>query len=344
MCHQCAMWPDDMLKMLYFVSDNHRMRPLVNKASTRLAKAFRPKTQAAYTAMLKVFVAFCIHMKVELCKLNVNVVLAFLECLLHNQCSTVMIANYVSALKAKCIVHNLQYGLFDSLKVKYFLKSVRQNRPLHVVPHNIVDIEVLHKICKECDKIYMGAVFKAMFLVGFFGFMRLSNLAPHALRDFDPSRHFTGEDLFFTKKFAKLLIKWTKTWQNRNKVHIISLPRLHSLICPVSALKRLSKLYTFSSSTSLFQYRNNKVWLPMTDSKVRKCLKHINVKLGLHPSFFTFHSFRRSGATLAYNSHIPIRDIQSHGTWSSDCVWRYIQADHKYGEQLASTLATVINS
>ena len=132
-----------------------------------------------------------------------------------------------------------------------------------------------------------------------------------------------GEDLFL-KKFAKLLIKWTKTVQNRDKIHIISLPRLHSSICSVAALKRLTKLYAFSSSTSLFQYRNNKVWLPMTDSKVRKCLKYINVKLGLHPSFFTFHSLRRSGATLAYNSHIPICDIQSHGTWSSDCVWRYI--------------------
>ena len=330
--------------MLYCVVDNRRMQHLVQKASTRVGKAFRPKTQAAYTAMFKkVFIAFCIHMGVQLCKLNVNVILAFLECLLHNQCSAVMIANYVSALKAKCVVHNLQYNLFDNLKIKYFIKSVKQNRSLHVMPHNIVDVECLHKICKECDSIYMGPVFKAMFLVGFFGFLRLSNLAPHALREFDPSRHFTGEDLFFTKRFAKLLIKWTKTLQNRDKVHIISLPRLRSRICPVKALKQLSKLYTFSSSTSLFQYKNNKVWLPMTDSKVRKCLKYINVKLGLHPSFYTFHSFRRSGATLAYNSHIPIRDIQSHGTWSSDCVWRYIQADHKYGEQLAATLASVID-
>ena len=84
--------------MLYFVSDSHMMRPLVNKASTRLSKAFRPKTQASYTAMFKVFIAFCIHVKVELFKLDVNVVLAFLVCLLHN--------------------HGL-YGLFDNLKVKY---------------------------------------------------------------------------------------------------------------------------------------------------------------------------------------------------------------------------------
>ena len=66
-------------------------------------------------------------MKVELSKLNVNLVLQFLECLLHNQCSPAMIANYVSALKAKCVVHYLQYDLFDNLKVKYFLKSTLHN-------------------------------------------------------------------------------------------------------------------------------------------------------------------------------------------------------------------------
>ena len=67
------------------------------------------------------------------------------------------------ALKTKCSVYNLKYGLLDNLKVKYFLKSVKQNRPLHVNPHNIIDIHILDKIWKECDKLYMGVVLKAMF-------------------------------------------------------------------------------------------------------------------------------------------------------------------------------------
>ena len=74
-----------------------------------------------------------------------------------------MVANYVSAFKAKCVVYNLKYGLFDNLKVKNFLKSVKQNRPLHVNPHNIIDIHMLDKIGKECNKLYRSDVFKAMF-------------------------------------------------------------------------------------------------------------------------------------------------------------------------------------
>ena len=72
-------------------------------------------------------------------------------------------------------------------------------------------------------------------------------------------------------------------------------------------------------------------------------LKQINLHLGLHPSHFTFHSLRRSAAMFAFNAHVPIQSIQRHGTWTSNCVWSYIQADQSTGEQLASALADVIN-
>ena len=102
-------------------------------------------------------------MKVDLHKLNVNVVLAFSEYLFAISCSAAMVANHISALKVKGVIFNLKYELFDSLKVKFFFKSVEQRRPLHVASHNIIDIHMLKKICKECDKLYMGVMFKAIF-------------------------------------------------------------------------------------------------------------------------------------------------------------------------------------
>ena len=67
------------------------------------------------------------------------------------------------------------------------------------------------------------------------------------------------------------------------------------------------------------------------------------MSLGLNPHFFTFYSFRRSGATFAYNSQVPIQQIKHHGTWSSEIVWRYIQADHSAGENVALSLAAAID-
>ena len=55
-----------------------------------------------------------------------------------------------------------------------------------------------------------------------------------------------------------------------------------------------------------------------------------------------FHSFWHSGATFAYNSHIPIGDIKHHGSWALDCVWMYIQRGHKKGEDIVRRFADVL--
>ena len=107
------------------------------------------------------------------------------------------------------------------------------------------------------------------------------------------------------------------------------------------ALRALFRSYSMSAHTSLLQKQGLN---SLTDSRVRKAFKHINVSLGYRPGYFTFRDLRRSGATYVFNSHVPIQAIKRHGTWSSDCVWRYIQSDHASGERLANALATSINA
>ena len=195
-----------------------------------------------------------------------------------------------------------------------------------------------------CDLVTFPQVFRAAFLLGFFAFLRLSNLVPHAVGEFDFTRHLTGDDIFFTSKYAKVMIKWSKTIQTRDRIQCLTLPKLtNRSICPYTALKNLFKLYPMSGLSPLFQIQNSQGLHPLTDSRVRKTLKYINTHLGLRPNFFTFHDFRRSGATFAYHSHIPMQEIKRHGTWSSECVWDYIQSDHSSGETLADALAKSIN-
>ena len=80
----------------------------------------------------------------------------------------------------------------------------------------------------------------------------------------------------------------------------------------------------------------------MTDSRIRKTLSKLNQKLGLTKIFYTFHAFRRSGATLAYKAHVPIQGIKDHGTWTSDCVWRYIQSDESRPSQVAQAFRDLL--
>ena len=109
--------------------------------------------------------------------------------------------------------------------MRYLLKSVKINRPIVLTKKHIIDLAVLNDTVVQCDNMYLGEVFKVVFLLPFFLFLRLSNIAPHSLTSFDSSCDLCAGDIIFTKRFLKVIIKWTKTIQARDKVHLLTLPR-----------------------------------------------------------------------------------------------------------------------
>ena len=132
-----------------------------------------------------------------LADVNVKFILSFLECLVQSQCSCSMVENYVSAIKANFILYELPFAVLSHPKVKYFIKSLKINRPLTLKTRNLIDLQILRRLSEACLHLPQGQVYRVVFLTGFFAFMRLSNLAPHSLTTFDPTRHLTGHDVFF---------------------------------------------------------------------------------------------------------------------------------------------------
>ena len=106
------------MQLLYFVSKNVSLESLSEKAAARTQAAFRPKTKQAFSRKFRIFLNFCICMEVEINSTDVKVVLSFLECLVVNKCSTTMISNYVSVIKACFVLYDLPYHLLDHPKVK----------------------------------------------------------------------------------------------------------------------------------------------------------------------------------------------------------------------------------
>ena len=195
-------------------------------------------------------------MSIAVENIDVNGMLAFLECLTYNQTSVNMLANYLVAIKANFNVLGLNAAILEDKRLKYYLRSIKLNRPVCLSTKNVILVEILQKIVRCCDTLYMGSIFKAVFLVAFFGFFRLSSLAPHSFVAFDIARHLAAGDIFFSKKFVKILVKWTKTLQTHDQIKIISLPNLgKSPLCPYHALKRVLTMYN-PSKMNLFSNIN----------------------------------------------------------------------------------------
>ena len=122
---------------------------------------------------------------------------------------------YLSAIRAMHIAHGLETAPFKDERLPLFLKAIRIHRPFQprVLAH--LDISLLEKIIHLCDHMQFSQVFKPLYLLMFFSFLRISNVLPHAVNQFDFTRHLARGDVISGATGAVLLIKWSKTLQNR---------------------------------------------------------------------------------------------------------------------------------
>ena len=235
--------------------------------------------------------------------------------------------------------------MFQDMQIKYYQKAVQLTAPMNVKFKKIIDIPLLLKIVEQCNFTYMGQVFKPLYLLAFYSFLRMSNLVPHSMAAFSPLKQLAQGDIIFKPGKMVVLVKWSKILQYAKDVKLITVPAITgSPLVPVSAISNLLLLTPRGSNVPLFQYKVSNNWVPLTDARVRRHLNLILERLGLANAGFTFHSFRRSGATFAFNNDVALQNIQRHGTWTSDCVWGYITDSADCGEQVADVFRTKLSS
>ena len=276
--------------------------------------------------MFKDFLSFLVLIDQPINQVNTTTLLSFMEFMVQSNFSHANIANHVSGLRASYILHGLSTDIFKDERIPLFLKSLQINAPFSPTVRVTISVDMLMDIIRVCDKLRHPVLFKALYVFCFFSFLRLSNILPHAIRQYDVTRHLARGDVIITSDKCSVIIKWSKTNQKRKDYHTISLPCLgKSPICPLAAMTRMYKAYPASKNDPLFLVWSANRLQTLTDSVARKHLKKVCLLLDIKPSL-TFHSFRRSGTTWAFHKGVPLEHIMSHGLWSSEAVWRYIQS------------------
>ena len=315
------------------------------RATNRLKLAFADSTSRSYHAKFRIFLSFCAFAAIDINQISPLEILTFLEFLTFNKVSFSGLSNYLSAIKSSLALHGLDVSSFMDLRIKLYNKAIMRHRPLNPSIKPIINTDTLQSIVLQCDRMYMGHICKAAILLSFFSFLRISNLVPHSIVGYDHLKHLSRADLIFAPPGINIIVKWSKTLQNRDKVKVIKIPALgRSPLCPVSALRKLLAATPGSNNSPLFQVKCHHKWVPLTDTRLRKFLAKVLKALHLTVHGFTFHSLRRSGATLAFNLKVPMQDIQSYGTWTSEAVWAYITQDHNAADSVALSFRSLLNT
>ena len=232
---------------------------------------------------------------------SLNNILCFLEFLHVNSLSPRVIKNYLVSLRTMAKFDKLSAEDLYFHSVTLYLRSLTINSKFRPVPRDTFDIPTLLLISQACESLSDPPLYRAAFLLDFFGFLRMSTIAPHSIQKFDYFRHLNRQDVIFATPGAHILLKWTKTLQDRVGHHVVQIPHQdHPLLCPILALKNLLNSRPLSPSFPLFA-SNQHPFHPVIDTHIRDVLRSITVSLNLDPVAYGFHAFRRSGATLAFD-------------------------------------------
>ena len=287
--------------------------------------------------MFTQFLAFLEIENLQLLQVNTVILLSFMEFCYNGGMSQTNISNHMAAIRAMFIVHGLNTEPFKDQRIPLYIKSLKINARFKPRTVKIISIDMLQDIVTMSSPLQQPLVYKALYLFCFFSFMRLSNILPHSAAAFDITRHLTRGDLFFGKEFCTVIIKWSKTLQDRKETTTISIPALgNSALCPIAALQQMFAAIPAPSNSPLFVYINQGKIITLSDSAARKHLKLISTILKISPTL-TFHSFRKSATTWAFQNGVSLQEIMKHGTWSSNAVWSYIKSVPSSSSQVSRT-------
>ena len=143
--------------------------------------AFRPATQKTYNSMFRLVLAFLVFMNIQMSKVSPLIILAYLQFLefsdFHHQPWQI---TYHLSIKTTFSLYGLSTQPFADPRIKCFQKVMVLHKLFKVQLKKVIDIPTLQLIVRLCDTTYMGQVFKAVYTVAFFSFLRLSNLVPHS--------------------------------------------------------------------------------------------------------------------------------------------------------------------
>ena len=286
----------------------------------RAEKGLCHRTSTVYASSFKLFVAFTVYMGI-LRPWTELAVITFLEFLAQNSLSAASLQNYVTVLGHYFSTYAWPKAALQARRTVLLIKSVKMNSVMKPKVKGVMSIQMLKILVEKLQVMPNYLTYKAIMLLGFFGFFRLASLVPTTVKKFDSSRFPLVRDVIFTSSGMQIILKCAKNMQAHDAYKIIHVPKLQvPEICPVLTVKRMLKYVKSHQTDPLFLLVIDDQRIPVTAFKVRNVLTVMVKQMKLNPKDYGFHCFRRSGATLALELKVPLENIKIHGHWKSDVI------------------------
>ena len=250
------------------------------------------------------------------------------------------IRNYLSGVKMLHVMHGLPDVFSDDYLLELELRGISRLNPHVPQRARLITPKILslfYQLMDHSDSLHCSVWACSLFL--FFTLSRLGSMLP-ASGSTQRHKFLTRDRVNLSVEGLLVTFLHTKTIQfGKRRLHI-PLLRLESFLCPVRAFSRASSLSSDGASGPAFTFQNKGKVCWLTTSLFIRVFRRILSGGGLDgASSFTGHSFRRGGATWAFQAGVPGELIQICGDWVSDAYLRYLEFSMGNKLELASRFA-----
>ena len=144
---------------------------MLSSALGRTATAFRPSTSAAHMRHFRTFMAFLMFLNLPfVC--SIHNLLIFGEYLHNKNISFKMIKQHSSSLSTCASYYNFDTKSFSHPLLSIFIRNISINSKVFPSPKGVFDIRTIYLISMSCHILPDPLLFRAIFLVSFYGFLR----------------------------------------------------------------------------------------------------------------------------------------------------------------------------
>ena len=197
--------------------------------------------------------------------------------------------------------------------------------------------DLLH-ISEKLQQFDNPLVYRAAFLLSFYGFLRISNLVAATVSGFDVHRQLCRSDVSFSNSHVRVMLRWAKNLQKAEQSHVIFLPRMTNVyLCPYVTLSKLFASQEYKVDDPVIKIGNSCV----IEAQLRKRLALVLKLLNMRSECLTYHALRRSGASLAFNNNVNFESIRAQGAWQSDAIWQYLFVNSHKAQEVADMFKRV---
>ena len=230
-----------------------------------------------------------------------------------------------------------QYNFSDDFHLQLVMRGISRINPY--VPRRARPItpSILVQFYKHMDHTNsLHLTVWACSLILFFTLARLGCVLPPSHKFKDVQRILTKDRINFCSQGLVVTFLHTKTIQfGRKRLHI-PLLSLNSILCPVMAYSNSLKVLESHDFIPAFVFTEKSKLQWLTKGLFIRTFRSVSSRFAEDVSSFTGHSFRRGGASWAFQSGVPGELIQVMGDWVSDAYKNYLEFTLENKMQLAA--------